>query len=108
MKAYQREFLEFAVEVDQVPEGMVPTLTFKARSNVARSILAGIGLSDGDFSNVTQSVNLTTDWQTFTVELTAAGFGDANSRVLFDMGAEVGEVYIDDVSLVVSTGGGGG
>jgi hypothetical protein len=83
------------------------TLTFKARSNVSRSMLAGIGLSGGSFANTTESVALTPDWQDFTVELTATGFGDSDSRVLFDMGAEVGEVYIDDVSLVVSTGGGG-
>ena len=79
------------------------TLSFRARSNVSRTMLAGIGLSGGDFSNVTQSVDLTTDWQTFTLELTAAGFGDNDSRVLFDMGAAVGEVYIDNVSLVVAT-----
>jgi len=84
------------------------TLTFRARSNVNRSILAGIGLSGGSFANTVQTANLTTAWQTFTLELTAAGFGDADSRVLFDMGAEVGEVYIDEVSLVVATGGGGG
>ena len=84
------------------------TLSFRARSNVARTMLAGIGLSGGSFANETQSVNLTMDWQTFTLELTATGFGDATSRVLFDMGAEVGQVFIDDVSLVVSSGGGGG
>jgi len=84
------------------------TLTFMARSNVMRSIVAGIGLSGGSFANTVQTVNLTTAWQEFTLELTATGFGDATSRVLFDLGAEIGEVYIDDVSLVVSTGGGGG
>ena len=84
------------------------TLTFMARSNVDRTIVAGIGLSGGSFANTVQTVNLTTAWQTFTLDLTATGFGDATSRVLFDMGAEVGEVYIDEVSLVVATGGGGG
>ena len=79
------------------------TLTFRARSNVMRSIIAGIGLSGGSFANTTETVNLTTAWQDFTLELTATGFGDATSRVLFDLGAEVGEVYIDEVSLVVST-----
>jgi len=84
------------------------TLTFRARSNVMRSIVAGIGLSGGSFANTTETVNLTTAWQDFTLELTATAFGDATSRVLFDLGAEIGEVYIDDVSLVVSAGGGGG
>jgi hypothetical protein len=84
------------------------TLSFKARSNVARDMLAGIGLSGGSFANTTQTVSLTTAWQDFSLDLTATGFGDADSRVLFDMGAAVGEVYIDDVSLVVAGGGGGG
>ncbi|MBT8100654.1 MAG: carbohydrate binding domain-containing protein [Gammaproteobacteria bacterium] len=79
----------------------VYTLTFRARSDRNRTILAGIGLSDGDFSNTSQTVNLTPDYQTFTLVLTAAGFGDANSRVLFDMGAEVGEVYLDEVKLIL-------
>ncbi len=82
------------------------TLTFRARSNVSRTILAGIGLSGGDFSNANEEVSLTTDWQDFSVELTAAGFGDADSRVLFDLGAAIGEVYIDNVRVVVSEGGG--
>lgn len=77
------------------------TLTFDAWSNVARSILAGIGLSGGDFSNTTEAVNITTDRQTYTVVLTATGFGALDARVLFDSGAEVGIVNIDNVSLVV-------
>ncbi len=96
----------FAVNLSQRGIFITPdetyTLTFKARSNVARTMLAGIGLSGGSFANVNQSVNLTTEWQTYTLTLTAAGFGDGDSRVLFDMGAEVGEVYIDDVSLFVA------
>ncbi len=86
-----------------ITPGETYTLTFRARSNVARPILAGIGLSGGDFSNVNEEVSLTTDWQDFTVNLTATGFGDADSRVLFDLGAAIGEVYIDDVRLVVGT-----
>lgn len=77
------------------------TLTFDAWSNVARSILAGIGLSGGDFSNTTEAVNITTDRQTYTVVLTATGFGALDARVLFDSGAEVGIVNIDNVSLVL-------
>jgi hypothetical protein len=83
-------------------------LTFRARSNVARTILAGIGESGGSFTNVTQSVSLTTDWQDFTVNLTATGFGDADSRVLFDLGEEIGEVFIDDVRLIAIGGSGMG
>ena len=38
----------------------------------------------------------------------STGFGDANNRVFFDMGAEVGVVSIDDVSLKLVTVDGGG
>ncbi len=94
--------------------GETYTLSFKAKSNVARSMLAGIGQSGGNFYSATQSVNLSTDWQTFEIEVTATDdngggdFGEADSRVLFDMGAAIGEVFIDDVSLVVAGGGSGG
>ena len=81
------------------------TLSFMARSDRARTMLAGIGLSSGDFSNNSATVNLTTDWQMFSLDLLADGFGDDTSRVLFDMGAEVGQVLIDEVSLVVTGGG---
>ena len=81
------------------------TFSFKARSNQSRTMIAGIGLGVNPFTSATQTVDLTTDWQTFSYDLTATGIGGADSRVLFDMGAAVGEVYIDDVSLVVAGGG---
>ncbi len=81
-------------------------LTFDAWSDRARSLVAGIGLSGGSFANTTESVNLTTTRTTFTLTLTAAGFGAADARVLFDSGAEVGVVNIDNVSLVLDTGSG--
>ena len=76
------------------------TLTFKAKGTVGRTIIAGIGLNSAPFTNVTETVTLTADWQVFTYTFTNIGFGDTDSRVLFDMGADVGEVYIDDVTLV--------
>ena len=85
------------------------TLTFDAWSDRSRTILAGIGLSGGDFSSSTEAVNLTAVRQTFTLTLTANGFGAPDARVLFDSGAEIGLVNIDNVSLVLDgTGGGGG
>ncbi|MEK6154664.1 immunoglobulin-like domain-containing protein [Flavobacteriaceae bacterium 3-367] len=80
------------------------TLTFDAWSDVARSIVAGIGLSGGSFANTTETVNITTVRQTYTLTLTAAGFGAPDARVLFDSGAEIGLVNIDNVSLVLGTG----
>jgi len=82
-------------------------LTFKARSDRDRTVLVGIGQSADPFITVTETVNLTPDWQTFELQLTAAGFGGPDSRVLFDMGAEVGQVIIDDVSLFVAGEDGG-
>lgn len=83
-----------------IVDGTNYILTFDAWSDTARTIVAGIGLSGGDFSNSSSVVDLTTDMQTFTLQLTAAGFGDANSRVLFDSGGEVGMVNIDNVTIV--------
>ena len=81
------------------------TLSFMARSDRSRTMVAGIGLSGGDFSNNSTTVNLTADWQMFSLDLLADGFGDDTSRVLFDLGAEVGPIFIDNVSLVVTGGG---
>ena len=76
-------------------------LTFRARSPQARSIIAGIGENHDPWGSATETVQLTTEWASYTLTLTAEGFGDDNSRILFDMGGEAGEVYLDDVSLVV-------
>ncbi|MGB5354791.1 MAG: carbohydrate binding domain-containing protein [Woeseia sp.] len=100
----------FNVNLSQVltiTEGETYILTFKARSDRTRTMLAGIGLNEAPFTNVAETVNLTANWQTFTFVLTATGFGNANSRVLFDMGAATGLVLIDDVSLFAASGGGG-
>ena len=95
-------------QVVEITQGTDYTLTFDASSDRNRTMLAGIGLNEAPFTNTSTSVNLTTDTQTFTLELSATDFGGANSRVLFDMGAEIGLVVIDNVSLVVSSGSGGG
>ncbi|MEM7380112.1 MAG: carbohydrate binding domain-containing protein [Bacteroidota bacterium] len=92
----------------EIVQGSTYTLTFDAWSDGDRSIVAGIGLSDGDFSNTTQTVNITATRETYMLSLEATTFGAANARVLFDSGAEVGLVNIDNVSLVLDTSGGGG
>ncbi len=102
-------------QVVEITQGTNYILTFEASSDRERTMLAGIGLNEDPFTNTTPSVNLTTETQIFTLQLSAAEFGSANSRVLFDMGADVGVVVIDNVSLVEGgdgsdsdTGGGGG
>ncbi|MFD2585936.1 carbohydrate binding domain-containing protein [Croceitalea marina] len=87
-------------QVVAITQGTNYILSFDASSDQARTMLAGIGLNEAPFTNTTVEVDLTTDMQTFTLQLSAADFGGANSRVLFDMGAAVGTVVIDNVSLV--------
>ena len=83
-------------------------LTFKAKASVERNIIAGLGLNHDPWTNTVQTAALTTTWQTFTYTLTTTGFGDDNSRVFFDLGAQIGAVYIDDVSVVLQNESGGG
>ena len=94
------------VNIQQVLEltrGEFYKLSFKAMSNVNRNINAGIGLNEGAYTSDMEEVSLTTSCQTYEIELHALDFGGANSRVFFEMGAELGEVIIDDVSLVQFT-----
>ena len=98
----------FDVNLSQVLEivaGETYTMTFDAATGVgqSRSMIAGIGLNEAPFTSNTEVVALTEDIQTFELTFTA-GFGLANSRVLFDMGAEVGVVVIDNVSLFLEEG----
>lgn len=88
--------LSTAVEIEQ---GKTYDLSFKAKSDADRTLVAGIGLNQGPWTSQTEVITLTSEWQTFTITLTASDFGNVNSRVLFDMGADVGEVWLDDVSL---------
>jgi len=91
-------------QVIAIEQGKMYALTFDASTGAGstRSMIAGIGLNEGPWTNSTKTVNLTDQTQTFTLILTATEFGGANSRVLFDMGAEVGIVVIDNVSLEVT------
>ena len=84
------------------------TLTFDAWSDTDRPIIAGIGLSGGSFANTAETVNITTTRETYSLSLTATGFGAADARVLFDLNGAGGLANIDNVSLVQDTGGGGG
>ncbi len=98
----------FAVNLSQkleITPDATYELTFDAWSDRDRSIIAGIGLSGGSFANTAEPVNITATRQTYTLTLTAAGFGDATSRVLFDVNGEAGLVNIDNVSLVLDGGG---
>ena len=78
-------------------------VSFKAKSSIDRTMIAGLGLYHDPWTNVGEPVSLTTAWQTFTLTQTTTDFGDDQSRVLFDMGGDQGgEVWIDDVSVLNS------
>ena len=92
----------FLVNVSQkleIIQGNTYILTFDAWSDVDRTIIAGIGLSGGDFSNDSQVVNITQTPQQYQLTLSSAGFGAPDARVLFDSNGEAGFVRIDNVSL---------
>ena len=80
-------------------QGETYVLTFDARSDQNRTLIAGIGLSGGDFSNDTQIVNLTDTFQNFELTLSSQDFGAPDARVLFDSNGDAGLVRIDNVSL---------
>ena len=83
----------------EIIQGKTYFLTFVAWSDTNRSIDAGIGLSADPWSNDKETINITPTKTTFTLTLEASDFGATDARVLFDIGGEVGEVNIDDVSL---------
>ncbi|MDR9417319.1 MAG: carbohydrate binding domain-containing protein, partial [Gracilimonas sp.] len=92
--------------VDLIP-GAYYELTFDAAtgSGNTRDMVVGIGLSQAPFYAATETVTLTEEEQTYTVgvfatdDATGNDFGVETSRVLFDMGADVGIVVLDNVSL---------
>jgi hypothetical protein len=75
---------------------------FKAKAAVARNITVGIGQAADPFKSSTQSVAITTEWMSYFVVVPATGFGDDNRRVLFDMGDEVGDVSLDEVTVGIA------
>jgi hypothetical protein len=100
-------------QVLTITPGADYVLTFRAKASVNRTMLAGIGLNEAPWYAALVSVPLTTEWQSFSYNLSANNdadgvpFGNANSRVLFDMGTVASTVDIDDVSLTLADGGGG-
>ena len=98
-----------ALEADKTYE--LSFVAYTDDTTGSRSIITGIGEAADNFDAVTETPVLTSTPQTFTYQLTVNYNDFANSRVLFDMGAETGFVFIDDVSLFCidcDSGGGGG
>jgi len=88
----------------EIIDGNTYTLTFDAWSNVNRSMIAGVGLSADPWSSETETINITPTKTTYTVTKTVAGWGAPDARVLFDLGADAGDVNIDNVSLFIGNG----
>ncbi|MEN8776823.1 MAG: T9SS type A sorting domain-containing protein [Polaribacter sp.] len=83
-------------------------LSYTASTSTAtenRTMISGIGQSGAPYESETKTVTLTSTNQTFTHKFNskAWGGGDVAQRVLFDMGAAVGVVVIDNVSLQETT-----
>ncbi len=96
-------FLVNLTQVLEITQGNTYTLSFEASSDRARTIIAGIGLNEGEFPSANKTINLTAEPQIFTIECLFAGsFGGANSRVFFDMNGDAGIVVLDKVSLVAT------
>jgi endoglucanase len=71
----------------------------------SRSLIVGLGQAGAPWIALTATSTLTSSPQTFTYQFTI-NYGDAvNDRVIFDMGAALGYVFIDDVVVtqVVNT-----
>lgn len=88
----------------EIIQGKTYTLTFDAWSDRSRAIVAGIGLSKDPWSNDAETVDINTTRTTYTLTLSSADFGAADARVIFDLGAAIGVVNIDNVSLIAGTG----
>jgi hypothetical protein len=88
-------------QVFDITEGATYRFSYRAKASVDRTMVAGLGLNSGDFTNISETVSLTTEWQTFTTDIVAVGIGGVGSRVLFDMGVGIGNINIDDVSVIL-------
>ncbi|WP_445159394.1 T9SS type A sorting domain-containing protein [Mesohalobacter salilacus] len=99
----------FQVNLSQeivLQDGLTYELSFVAFTDAttnSRTIIAGLGQNGGTFAALTETPTITSTAQTFTFQFTV-NYGDAvNDRVLFDLAAETGFVFIDDVSVVEVT-----
>ncbi len=83
--------------------GSTYRLTFDAFTDTAtnsRTMIVGLGQSASPWAALTSTTTLTSTLQTFSYQYTI-NYGDAvPDRVIFDMGAATGYVFIDNVSVV--------
>jgi len=96
----------FDVNLSQVvalTSGQTYQLSFVAFTDATtgtRTMIAGLGQTGAPFAALTATPVLTATPQTFTYQFTI-NYGEAvTDRVLFDMGAATGFVFIDDVAVI--------
>lgn len=83
--------------------GLTYELTFTAftdATTASRNIIVGLGQNNAPWAALTSTTTLTATPQTFSYQYTI-NYGDAvGDRVIFDLGAATGFVFIDNVSVV--------
>jgi endoglucanase len=83
--------------------GKTYRLTFDAftdETTGTRTMIVGLGQNAGPWTASTTTTTLTSTSQTFTYEFNISYGNGVGDRVLFDMGAATGYVFIDNVSVV--------
>ena len=95
----------YDVNISQVialTSGLTYELKFDAFTDIitgSRTMIVGLGQTNAPYLTLTATPVLTATPQTFTYQFTI-NYGDAvNDRVIFDMGAALGFVFIDNVSV---------
>ncbi|MFZ4105738.1 T9SS type A sorting domain-containing protein [Flavobacterium sp.] len=86
--------------------GRTYALTFDAFTDAitgTRTILSGLGQTGAPYTSLTSTTTLTSTPQTFSYQITISYGNTVADRVLFDMGAATGYVFIDNVSVVEVT-----
>lgn len=90
-------------QVVNLTSGNTYELSFLAYTDAvtnSRTMIVGLGQSGAPFTALTATPTLTATPQTFTYQFTI-NYGEAvTDRVIFDMGAAVGFVFIDNVTVV--------
>jgi hypothetical protein len=85
--------------------GSMYKLSYRAKASKERTIITGLGRFDppnNDFKGSETIIDLTTEWQDFTVDILIDDTnGGPLSRVFFDIGKDTGLINIDDVSVIL-------
>jgi endoglucanase len=93
-------------QIVNLTSGLTYELKFDAFTDTAtgsRTMIVGLGQSNDPYVALTSTTNLTSSSQTFTYQYTI-NYGEAvTDRVIFDMGAATGFVFIDNVSVTLVT-----